>query len=177
MPKIVKDGITYGSTSNIAKNITFDDDEANLKAFNVQTAIERLKKTIKNLSVLAPRIVDSISEMTDKSANYVLSSSKEIYQWVDGSLVPSGIYYKMSDTNAVLDFSEFDIELTYGEDGAINSISQTSNETNIDITFAYDSANGNMQSIMETDGSNKIKTTLGYNKDGVLSNISRKSEK
>lgn len=174
MPKIVNNGIVYSSTANIASNIKYNDENTQLGAYNVQTAIEKIKTFVKSLSLTAPKLVQSISQMTDKTTNYVLISTMEIYQWIEGNIMPTGIYYKTSDENTLLDFSQFDLEINYNnETSSIESIKQTNQDGEVNTTFIYND-NDNIETILENDGTNVMKTSLTYNEDGDVTDISRK---
>ena len=174
MPKIIKDGKTYSGSSNLAHNIKYDDENTKLGAYTVQTAIEKLKTFVTSLSLSAPKLVHSIDQMVDRTTNYVLISTMEIYQWVEDSITPTGIYYKVTDDGGLLDFSEFDLEIAYNADaGSIESIKQTGKEEQVTTTFEYDEE-GNVTAIFENDGTNVVKTAITYNEDGTVSDISRK---
>ena len=174
MPKIIRDGIVYSGSSSLAHNIQYNDENTKLGAYTVQTAIEKLKTFVASLSLSAPKLVHSIDQMVDRSTNYVLISTMEIYQWVEDSIVPTGIYYKITDDGGLLDFSEFDLEIAYNtESGSIDSIKQSGKEEQVTTTFEYDTE-GNVSAIFENDGTNVVKTVITYNEDGTVSDISRK---
>lgn len=51
-------------------------------------------KDIAKISSGTPIIVDSISDMTDSTKNYVLKSTGEIYSWNNGAITPTTIIYQ-----------------------------------------------------------------------------------
>lgn len=174
MGKIIKNGITFSSSSDSARNIKYDDKNTKLGAYTVQTAIEKLKAFVASLTLTAPKLVRSIDQMVDRNTNYVLISTMEIYQWVEDSIVPTGIYYKTTDNGSLFDLTEFNLEIAYSAGTeSIESIKQVGKDESVTTTFEYDDE-GNVQAILENDGTNVIKTSITYNENGTVSDITRK---